>query len=329
MSSRMRSNGSASARASPAGPSRSTNTSWSASSAASNSSTFIASSSTTRMRKLSPLRRGRTTGAGLQGRRRFGFHTDDDHRDAATRIALLDVSEELLAAAVRESHVEYHADRGIAPNRLLRLGDAADHFRPQVARSGHGDDQVGIVAFVLDDKDPLAGDGFGMDVGEHDAEGRAISLLALERDPAAHLLHEPFGQRETKPGPGRVDASFVKALEHTENAVVGVVRDTDARVGDTDFQVGAARSRRQPDRSTARGELDRVREQVEEDLPDPRLIDKEARSVRSLHLELHVLGLRGASGPGADRFQEDVERHHFRPQLELASLDLREIEHIV
>src|SRR2546430_5202339 len=236
----MRANRSASARASPAGPSRSTNTSWSDSSAASNSSTFIASSSTTRMRKLSPLRRGRTTGAGLesfkprlesepidrlgevvvgaerQGRRRLGFHADDNHGDAATRIALLDVSEELLPAAVGKAHIEHHAERGAAPDCLLRLGDAANHFRPEVARSGHGDDQVGIVAFVFDDEDPLAGDGFGMDVGEHDAEGRAMSLLALERDPAAHLLHEPFGQRETEPGPCRVDAPLVKPLEHTE-----------------------------------------------------------------------------------------------------------------
>ena len=112
------------------------------------------------MRKLSPLRRGRATGAGLesleprlesepidrlgevvvgaerQGRRRFGFHADDDHRDAATRIALLDVREELLAAAVRKSHIEDHAERTLAPERLFRLGDAANNLRAQVARSG-------------------------------------------------------------------------------------------------------------------------------------------------------------------------------------------------
>src|SRR5438445_988086 len=349
----MRSNRSARARASPAGPSRSTTTSWSASSAASNSSTFIASSSTTRMRKLSPLRRGRATGAGLesleprlesepidrlgevvvgaerQGRRRFSFHADDDHRDAATRIALLDVREELLAAAVRKSHIEDHAERTLAAERLFRLGDAANNLRAQVARSGHGEDQVGIVAFVLDEKDALAIDGLGVDVRENDAEDRAVSLLALERDPAAHLFHEPFGQRETEPGPWHVDASLVEPLEHSEHAVVGVARNADAGVSHTDFQIGATRSRRKPDRPTARGELHGVRKQVEEDLTNPRLIDEDALSVRSLDLELHILGLRRAAGAGAHRFQEDVEHHHFRPQLELACLDLREIEDVV
>src|SRR5439155_1024124 len=71
------------------------------------------------------------------------------------------------------------------------------------------------------------------------------------------------------------------------------------------------------------------REQVEEDLTDPRLIDEEALSVRSLDVELHTLRLCCASRPGADRLQEDVEADHFRPKLEFSGLDLREIEHVV
>src|SRR2546425_1395043 len=347
MRSRMRSNRSAGARASPAGPSRSTTTSWSSSSAASKSSTFIGSSSTMRMRKFFPrLARGLTdrrrieslepcletepvdrlgevvVGSERQRRVGLGLHRDDDHRHARTWIALLEVSEELLAAAVRKSHVEYHADRAIAPERVLRLGYAAYHFRAQVARSGNGDDQVGIVTLVFDDKDPLAGDGLGVDVRQHDAEGRAVTLLALEGDPAAHFLDEPLGQRETKPGPSGVYLSLMEPLEDPEDAVVRVARDADAGVSDTDEQIGAGRPRRQRHRPSGRGELHGVRQQVEEDLADARLIDEEALSVWRVDLELHTLGLRGPSGPSADRFQEDVERHHFVAQVELAGFDL-------
>src|SRR5207247_9214014 len=55
----------------------------------------------------------------------------------------------------------------------------------------------------------------------------------------------------------------------------------------------------------------------------------EALSVRSLDLELPTLRRCCASGPGADRLQEDVEGDHFRPKLEFSGLDLREIEHVV
>src|SRR3989442_14165474 len=292
MSSRMNSTRSARARASPAGPSRSTTTSWSSSSAASKSSTFIGSSSTMRMRKFFPrLARGLTdrrgieslepcletepvdrlgevvVGAERQRRVGLGLNRDDDHRHARTSIALPEGSEELLAAAVRKSHVAHHTDRAITPERLLRLGYAAYHFRAQVARGGDGDDQVGIVAFVLDDKDPLAGDGLGVDVRQHDAEGRAVTLLALEGDPAAHFLDEPLGQRETKPRPSGVYLSLMEPLEDPEDAVVRVARDADAGDSDTDEQIGAGRPPRQGHRPSARGDLHGVRGQVEEDLP--------------------------------------------------------------
>src|SRR5205823_8384567 len=103
---------------------------------------------------------------------------------------------------------------------------------------------------------------------------------------------------------------LVEALEYAEHPLARVARDPDARVGHADREVGTIRARPQSHSPTRRRELDRVRQEVEEDLSRAGLVDEDARTVRRLGLEGDPLRLSGRSRRGADRLEQQLELDH-------------------
>src|SRR5712692_8694449 len=354
MSSRIRSKASASARRSPETPSRSTTTTCSASSAASKSSTFLGSSSTRRMRMFSPIGRcrRRRRGATRSGqpalearavdrlrevvvrpegeqRRRFGLDGDDDHRHGRVRRVISQIAQDLLAPPIEKAEVEDDRERSAAAKRECGRGKAADDLGAQAQGPRDGDDQVGVMALVLDDEDALAEDRFRPDLRQRHSEGRAPAVLALERDRAAHLLDQPFRQRETESSALSFHPSLVETLEDTEDAISCVVRDTDTRIGDRNEQIGSVEQRSEVDASARRRELHRIRHEVEEHLANARGIEEKPFARLALNFEADALGLRGCASRGGDGFEQRVQTDDLWTQLELARFDLGQIEHVV
>ena len=94
-------------------------------------------------------------------------------------------------------------------------------------------------------------------------------------------LHDPLCDRETEPEPAALRGPRARAIgppEAVEDVWQIVGGDSDARVpnGDRDFIVAAPR-RRQLHMAAARRVLDRVRDDVEEQLPESRSIAHDRR----------------------------------------------------
>src|SRR5437899_9047040 len=115
------------------------------------------------------------------------------------------------------------------------------------------------MALILDDEDALAEDRFRPDIRQGHSEGRALAVLALEHDRTAHLLDQPFRQRETESRALGLHPSLVETLEDTEDAIPRVVRDTDARIGDRNEQIRSVEQGSEVDASARRRELHRIR----------------------------------------------------------------------
>ncbi len=144
-------------------------------------------------------------------------------------------------------------------------------------------------------------------------------------------LHELAGEGETEAGPlvARLHARRVGLLEGLEDALEVRRRDAMSRVSDRkrDVVVRAGLDG-EANLAAALGELDRVRQQVQHDLPDPRRIgfDGDRRQLEA-EAELLLVGERLDRG---DRLpNERVEVEPDRLQVEATSLDPRQVEDVV
>src|SRR6266511_6440454 len=101
-------------------------------------------------------------------------------------------------------------------------------------------------------------------------EGRALACDTVEADPAAVRLDD--FPAESKPQPGAADLAGVgrvDAVELREQHSLLVNRNPQACVGDRDTDSSAPRLCNDRDRPAGRRVLDRVRDEVGDDLCDP------------------------------------------------------------
>ncbi|OHB38044.1 MAG: hypothetical protein A2882_15430 [Phenylobacterium sp. RIFCSPHIGHO2_01_FULL_70_10] len=117
--------------------------------------------------------------------------------------------------------------------------------------------------------------------GRFQPEDRALALLALDADPAAHQFDEfpADGKAEPRsavpPGDGSVDLR--EPLEETFLAVLGNARSGVDHLDPQRRRLGAARlADPEGDRAVV-GELDGVAGQVDEDLAEPQIVEQPPR----------------------------------------------------
>src|SRR5205807_861836 len=153
-------------------------------------------------------------GTQSEGRRGLGFHRHNDDRDVGEGRIALEASEELLAAAIREAQVQDDSEGSSAQERVLRTRETAHDFCAQIHRRGYSQDEIRIVAFVVDHQDALADDWLGHDIRKTNVERRSFALFAVEADRPLHLLDEAPGERKAEAGAICVGAGLADTLEH-------------------------------------------------------------------------------------------------------------------
>ena len=198
---------------------------------------------------------------------------------------------------------------------------------------------------VVNDQHPSTGE-FARDSGgsgsrrhlgrlgdDRDVERRALALDAFNPQCAAHQLGQPLADRKTEAGaPVLACGRRVELAELLEQPMCPVSRDTDAGVthGEMDL-VGIVAELDRHHHLPSLGELDRVAEQVHEDLAEAGDITVQSDGNRWVDQE-------GEFEPLARcRFGHEVERRlHARPevvrvhlQLQSPRVDLREVEDVV
>src|SRR5262245_59898933 len=107
---------------------------------------------------------------------------------------------------------------------------------------------------------------------DRECERRALSELALDPDLAAVQLDELPRQRAAEAGTFHLLVGCPNLPELLEHRLLILRRDADAGVGDRYRDGSIHRFRSDLDAATLWGELDRVREQVEENLADLPLV---------------------------------------------------------
>src|SRR5207245_2979226 len=172
--------------------------------------------------------------------------------------------------------------------------------------------------------------------GQREAEVAAAAYLGRNGDLSAQQRHQPPRDREAESG-AAVAAGHgrIRLRELLEDRGQLLLRDADPRIAHAKLPrglvaVAAHRARGHVD-LTALGELDRVPDQVDEDLSHARRISAhEVRDVgRHVHRELEVFlaGPDGEQGGGSVYDFGEIERDGF--ELEMLRLDLRVVEYVV
>ena len=172
--------------------------------------------------------------------------------------------------------------------------------------------------------------------GSDELEDRALVGFALDPDPAAHDFGEPLADGEAEAGAAilarrrRID--LAEGLEQTIHAIRG---DAAARVADLEMErrvVAVLDDRPDGQRHFARrGELHRVAQEIDQDLPQARDVAMNPPRQRGIDLrgELEPF-LGGANREQVHRFFDafhEVERLVL--DVESARFDLREIQDVV
>jgi hypothetical protein len=165
---------------------------------------------------------------------------------------------------------------------------------------------------------------------QRDLEPTPATELALHPHLAAHAIHEVLHDGETQARPAFAPRPGL--LERREDARHVGGRDADARV---DHRGGHPRAGLVPahvqlDRALL-GELDRVRDEVREDLPDSKHIalERDRHVAAHVHPELDALGCGGGAEEQGDVAREIAEREGARLEAEDPTLERLEVEHVV
>nr|WP_258002405.1 hypothetical protein [Burkholderia sp. WAC0059] len=162
-------------------------------------------------------------------------------------------------------------------------------------------------------------------------DARADAFGAFECDAAVHEFGEPRADRQPEPGAARMREPLLLGLrERLEQAALQVGGNADARVGHAQFErlVDPARAQR----DLARGrELERVAEQVVDDLREADRIEAQPRGNGAIHHDVELQPLADGERRVGERRASD-EIGDGRPLLDeahLAHVHLREVEHVV
>ena len=159
---------------------------------------------------------------------------------------------------------------------------------------------------------------------------------ALRDDGAAVQIDERLGNREAEPEPAEgLRDGAAALLERIENPRQRLGRDADAGIGHADLKRRRAVVRHHPrgdgDAAAFRGELERVLQQVPEDLRQPRGIGADDhRAAREVALPRQLFAAEVAFARGLQRVLEQRrEVDALQPQLQLAARDAGEVEQVV
>ena len=206
-----------------------------------------------------------------------------------------------------------------------------------VARDVVDDQELATRALVADEarRGRRCGRGFKQRHDEIEPEQAAFAGAAVDPDVAAHQAHQLAADREPEAGAAEPALRLADLLERAEDAVDLVGRDADAAVFDFETQRGlrsaASDASHAQSHLAAVGEFHRVAEQVEQHLAQALLVDphclRQLGGHRQVEREILFLGL--DSNDVGDRRQELDETDCARVQVELAGLDLGQIEHVV
>jgi hypothetical protein len=142
-------------------------------------------------------------------------------------------------------------------------------------------------------------------------------------------LDKPPGERQPQARAGLPDrpvADLLELLEHPELVVLG---DADPCVDDVHPDDVGHRLRRDRDRATLGGELDRVGEEVVEDLPEPAAIGVEHDLWVDLRLDDEPFSVGQRTETGHHLLDQRPDRELLDPQLEAPRLDPAQVEHVV
>src|SRR5262245_26906867 len=158
-------------------------------------------------------------------------------------------------------------------------------------------------------------------------ERRALVLTTLRPDAAAVELDELLADRQPETrASGAAGDRVIELLERLEEPRQVVLANSDAGVGDA--QPDGVRLGDDADQHAAlRGELDRIRQQIEQDLLDLRPVGRQRRQLeRHVLLDLQLLAA-GERGRRLDALVDQLVQIDLLGQhLELARLDTREVE---
>ena len=170
-------------------------------------------------------------------------------------------------------------------------------------------------------------------------EGAAGASLAFHPHPTAHQLGQSLRDRQPETGASKATGGRGVALcEGKEQAIKLVGADTDARVGHADVQFYVSRVRRAEwtgihvqNHASGRRELDGVREQIEQNLSQPRRVaHHHAGNLGSdaMH-QLDAFVSCGRRDHIEGVLEEGAQRERFGLQLDTLGLDLREVQNVV
>ncbi|WP_249931324.1 hypothetical protein [Ramlibacter sp. 2FC] len=171
---------------------------------------------------------------------------------------------------------------------------------------------------------------------QREPEGGALARGAFDPDAAAHQLRQALGNREPQArAPVAARGRAVGLLERMEQAGDLLRRQADAGVAHGAAQQHIARPLLQhahADRDLAvLGELDRVVGKVDQDLTEPQRVTDHPLGHRVLHVDhqLQTLGRGLFLDHVGDAGQHLLELEVDRLYIELAGLDLGEVQHVV
>src|SRR5438309_6427682 len=196
-------------------------------------------------------------------------------------------------------------------------------------RRDEGDDEVRVPALVFHHEDApcVCVDG---DVGQAHVECRPLPLAAHELDRSVVELDKTLRQREAETRAGCGESALVETLERSKDTVLLIQRDSDTGVGDYEVHGATAKGREEGDAAAGRRELDGIRQEVEEHLPDAARVDMKGPVVAiACGGELDILNARRLPSGGEHRCEKRLQHDRFRPELEAARLYLRKIQHVV
>ncbi len=172
---------------------------------------------------------------------------------------------------------------------------------------------------------------FGSLQRQADAEQGAAAFPALDPDATAHQRGEPAHDGEPEACPFMTARGRdIGLLEFLENRLPPLLRDAGAGIGDVDDDHPVVSADADADAALV-GELDRVADKVQQDLPDAVAITDEMRRQvgREMGCEFDALDLGARGHQLRDRLDQHAEIEGLAGEFELAGLHLREVEDVV
>ena len=214
-------------------------------------------------------------------------------------------------------------------------------------RAAHaaGDDvslqDFGIGHVVFDDEDASMGElahvhqrrGRGRRLQRQaEPEGRTLGFGAVEADLAAHQLDQLTADRQTQAcATVTAHGRTIGLGERVEKARMRLRRDADARIAHADVQPIGAQQRHLDHDFAFFGELQAVRQQIGQHLAEAQgvAVYRRWQALVDVAGELQFLGVRARRHQLHDVLYCMVQIETDRLDLELAGLDLREVENVV